>query len=322
MRVLSVIVGLLIFGTVAPAQDAEPAPATPSRPKVKLLEPGAEPRQALRYEPRIGQSERAVIEMRISSSVSMGGAEMPAQEMPPTKMTILQTPAAVNEAGDYVINIVIEDFTATGEGPMVAMMRQSMQPLVGATAAGEVSPRGESLRFEMQEIDAAGPMRAQMESMGSQASQLGAVFPEEPVGVGARWEVTMELDNAGVMMQQTMLATLKSIEGDVITLDMAMSQSAEQQDFAPPGMPPGMEVDLESLTGSGEGVMQIDLSRLVPVRSTLDATTKIVMAVMMQGQQQEMAQSMKMAMSITGALASEEPAPEPEAEPAEAGGGG
>ena len=311
--------GLLFLGLPVLAQDAQDAQqAALPRAEVKLLEPGDEPRQQLRYHPEIGQAERAVIEMVVSSVVTMGGMEMPAQEFPTTKMTVVQTPASVDEAGNYTIQIRIAKFDADGEGMMADMVRQSMQPLVGAAGAAQVTPAGESVGFKMQNIDAAGPMLAQMESMSSQASQLGAIFPYEPVGPGARWEVTQQIENAGIRLKQTMLVTLKSIEGSVVALDMAMSQAADPQDFAPPGIPPGMEVDLTSLTGSGEGTMQIDLSRLLPSQSSMDATTSIEMSMTMQGQQQEMAQSMTTSIVVTGELATdEEPADAPEEEPAE-----
>lgn len=299
-----------------PAQEGQPAQPAPAAEqpqiRVELLDQGAEPRRELRYQPQVGQAERATVEMRMTSAASMNGQQMPEQKLPATTLVMRMTPQRQTEQGiEY--SFAFEQARVEPGHQLSDAVRQSIEPLVGARGVGVTSLRGESLSFELEGLDDLSEMmRAQIDSMSSQASQLGLVLPQEPVGVGAQWRVTMRLTNGGMEMRQISIATLKSLEEGNLVIALDLEQTAEPQEFEPPQMR-GMTVKLLSLDGAGSGEMTVDLRRLAPVRSTISTDTTMRMSMNMGGEQ-TLSQKMSVMMSARGELA--EDGPDAPAEPA------
>lgn len=142
---------------------------------------------------------------------------------------------------------------------MHASLREALAPL--ATLEGWVvgDPRGQVLGLELRVADDAPPAtRQSVESMRETFRQMLAPFPEEPVGVGAEWEVAQTLTTAQFSFTQTTRYQLVAREGDRIQLAARIVQTAPAQDMASPQ--PGVTVRLENLEGSGEGTTAMTLA--------------------------------------------------------------
>lgn len=289
-------------------QDAGHAAEAPPAPQVEVLNPGAEPHRELRYAPEVDRRERATFKNTMSATISTNGQQMPAQEVPTITMVIGATTSAVTEDRfGYLFDF--ED-VQVGEGDASAMIRQTIAPLLGVSGVAENALHGELLVFETIGLEEMPAMaRSQIQSMSSQASQFVQVLPQEPVGVGARWRVVMLQTNGDVQMEQTATATLKSIEGDVITISMDITQSAPEQDM---GQQMGQNMRLLSLTGKGRAETKLDLNRLVPLRSTSTMTTDMRVSI----GESTFDQSMTMKTELTGKLV--EVAPGQDGEPEDA----
>src|SRR5690606_31142362 len=123
--------------------------------------------------------------------------------------------------------------------------------------------------------DKASPQTQQiMQGMEQAMQQISTPLPEEPVGVGGRWEQTSTLVQQGIEVRQRATYELKKIEGDRVTIAVELSQTAPKQRVAAPG---DVKLDLLSLKADGKGTIEMLLTRLAPIRSDLDITSAVEM---------------------------------------------
>jgi hypothetical protein len=121
------------------------------------------------------------------------------------------------------------------------------------------------------------PEMAQViQGMEQAMSQLSAPLPDEAVGKGASWQVQTKLSQNGVSLTQTATYSLTDLDGDALTLDVKIAQSAPKQKVA---SPMGVTVDLTSLSSTGGGKSKLRLDRLSPLESLLSVASTVTMAV-------------------------------------------
>jgi hypothetical protein len=137
--------------------------------------------------------------------------------------------------------------------------------------------------------------RQAMDQMKDTFSNTGIALPEEPIGVGAKWEVKQKIKSQGMTIDQTTQYELLSIDGDTLKAKATITQSAGNQTIQNPAMPQ-MKMDLVKLSSTGSGEMTTDLRQLVPVQATIDMHSDTTMAMDAGGQKNEM--SMKMSINI------------------------
>ena len=91
------------------------------------------------------------------------------------------------------------------------------------------------------------------------------VFPKDPIGVGAVWDVTTAATTMGIRYQQTTTYELVAVEDGRLRLTWASRMGAPPQDFRPPGASEGETVKIPSMTSTGSGAALVDLSRPAPI---------------------------------------------------------
>jgi hypothetical protein len=175
-------------------------------------------------------------------------------------------------------------------------MQGAMPSMKGMKGTAVVSARGihKSINMDMSTVSPA--FQQQMQAMSSSLENMSLPFPEEPVGVGAKWEVKQAMENGGMKTFQKITAELTAVQGNVITLSVKTEQTAPPQPVNNPALPPGATVSLVNLTGAGTGTMKVSLDSLVPT-SEMNSKTTTVMDMSMSGQSQRI--SMDMTMKVT-----------------------
>ena len=123
-------------------------------------------------------------------------------------------------------------------------------------------------------------------------------IPKEPVGVGAKWEISNpEMLSGGILISFNATLQLEKLDGNNATIKSTITQNAKEQGVQFPGMQ--TESKLSSLKGSGSGQMDINFQEFLPKGST-DSTTDIVMEINGQsGQSTEIETNMSMRVKIT-----------------------
>lgn len=257
-----------------------------------LLEPGAEPRQALRLHPKSGEKQTVAMTVKMSMGMQMPNVPMQMVKLPAMVLTVGVTPAEVSAEGDVQFDLVFEEVDVAAESgstpEMVEAMKAQLAGVKGLTITRVITDRGFSKRTEMKiPPGSTAEVRKAMEEMKESFSATEILLPEEPVGTGARWEVKRKLRTSGMALDQTAIYDLDSVEGNVIKIKASVQQRAANQKIAHPMMPQA-KVDLVKLAGAGEMAMTVDLEKILPMQGTVEDNTEMTLGFDAGGQKQTM----------------------------------
>jgi hypothetical protein len=271
--------------------------------KVKLIEPGAEPKQTLRLHPKAGDKQTLSMTFQISIATKMGAQELPAMKMPAMIFTMDATVKEVAaEGGDITYEMVMGEGSVADEPgaiPQVAeMMKSIMGTMKGLTGTGVMSSRGLTKGFDFKAPANADPQARQMlDQMKQGIMDLPIPLPEDAIGQGAKWQFKRPVTSQGITLDQTFDFTLVSVHGDQVNATVALKQTAPKQKIESPAMP-GTKMDLNKMTGSGKGETLADLTQLFPVKGNLNMHSEMSMGMNAGAQQQAMNMNMEVGFSF------------------------
>ena len=89
------------------------------------------------------------------------------------------------------------------------------------------------------------------------------IYPEQPIGLGAEWEVKLPMKMMGMTIDQTVRYELLELDGDIGKLKVGFEIDVSGSPTFP-GMPLGIKVEFDKFEGEGDGTMAFDLTNLVP----------------------------------------------------------
>ncbi|MBI5533326.1 MAG: hypothetical protein HY898_11455 [Deltaproteobacteria bacterium] len=308
-----------VRSTQAPA--AEPPASTPPAPvasapvdpvvQVKLLEPGEEPRQSLRYRFHADRPETVWMDLQMAMGMEVGASKQPETQTPGMRMAMRLTPKEISKEGRMRYDFRIESIEVLRDPlarpDMVAAVEQQTRPLVGLSGSAEVDPRG--MTHAVQFVPLAGTpnpaFQGLIDNLRQSIRNISSPLPEEPVGKGARWEISIPLETPGIKLTQISTHSLKEFKVDKGRIEVAMRQDAPVQPVAFPGMHPGATANLESLVSAGSGWTDFDLNKLVPESSVSMAST-------MTAKVDEMGTSQQLKVTMRVVLKTTAKAPKPE----------
>lgn len=303
-------VGLLAvanLGTLALAQAPTQAgfPALGSPPIVTISSTGAEPRQAIRYAIANGRKDHMTLDLRMSIAMDMAGMAMPSMQLPTMRMGADLSVTDVNAAGDASYKMAFTDLnwvkSSDVDPDIMAALQASAVDLTTLSGGATISSRGISRNVTLDTSKVTNPQVAQMMgSMSSAIQQLSLPFPEEAVGIGARWTVRQAMSTGAMQTYQKFDVEVTALDATSCTFKIASEQSAPPQAVTLPGLPPGVQASLESLSGTGTGTMTVHFDSLVP-QSEATMKTATVMNVAMGGDSQRMSVQASIGMKVAPA---------------------
>lgn len=279
------------------------SPTTQNRePQIHIEDAGSGTKKALRYRYQVGYTAIARMDMKMSMKMQIGSGPEEAVEMPTIGMKKKIHAQEVLSNGNLKYEFAID---AIDVGKDVALPESAInqlhgvfQGLVGTKGQVEVTSRGIMQKAEFQMPDNAHPLVTQMiDSLQQQIHQMSVPFPEEPVGVGARWTVTTQDEMGGISSTNIYHYTLEQMENDVVTMKLSAKQKAEPQNIKNPALPHGTTVKLTKLQSSESGHVVINLAQLVP-QGEISATSTMNMHIQSGTQEQDMTQSMSIAIKL------------------------
>lgn len=300
------------------AQPAKPAPAKSAPPTVKLIKPGDEPRFTFRLTPKPADALQVEMSMVMTQSMTMGDQKSPSMTSPQITMPIQAnvTDIAADGRVTFKYTYLAPKIDLTND-PLGAgaRMKQSIDSLAGSTGVVVATPRGfiESAEFNLSGND---PMLAQMvDSLQQAMRQMSTPFPEEAIGKGGVWEVTVQSQLSGLDTTTVYTLTADLVTADQIDATVAIRQTAPAQDFKDPAAPPGMK--LVSFLNEGSGPVVLRRDRVLPLRSRMVSNARIEFIVPTPEGNQTLVQNMQMTMAmndvpVSKPATSEQPAPKPD----------
>jgi hypothetical protein len=262
-------------------------------PTVRLIDAGASAdRETLRYKFKVGHTEPMVMRMKMGMDMDVPGMGQQKIDMPVMVMRMTTKIKSIEANGNARLSFSIDSADVEeGGNPMMAQQIQSLlSKFAGIKGEYGISTRGITSDTSMDMTGISDPQVVKtMGQMRQSMEQASSPLPEEPVGAGARWEVSQIIRADGMQIRQKVEYTLGARDGDVVTLTTKLNQDADKQTISTPEMN-GVVAQLESYKASGSGTLKTDLAGLVPV-GVMELKNKVVMST--QGQKMTMGLTMK-----------------------------
>jgi hypothetical protein len=300
--------------TKAPLDEGAIIPAGPT---VKPLDAGQGEKHTLRYHTKVGDITTATMTMKMGMAITMGENQMPARDMPPVVMTFELRTAAVN-GPDSTIEMRVREARVEGDDPMVEQLAEMLEPLKGLKGRHITSDRGLARSMTLDIPEGLPPMVAgMMDRMKHDIENFSAPLPEEPVGLGAKWETRSHVSEP-IAMDRVGASTLDEVSPEGFRLSLTVTGSAEPQDLHAPGMPEGVTARVKSMKLSGTGALRGRFDLLMPAEATMKSEQEGAMTISQgEGQTTEMTQRVTLEMTIAAHPGTDSPkAPgNPEAKP-------
>lgn len=282
----------------APTTTAPAATTTTEPPRAAVLEdPGAQPRQPLVLKVPAGTRMSTAMVTKIGLQLTIDGVRAPETPTPPTRMVMDHRVDRVDPDGTIHYTVAIGDVSVVSTPGVDRALARELQTTIGelkgVSGSGSLDSSGDAkeVRFDSSRITDP-TLRSLMDSMSSQVTNLSAPFPKDPVGVGARWTVRRTANINGLVMDTTTRYTLRSRTGDRYELDFT------QQAVSPPGraslanLPPGAEATVESFSVESTARISGELTKPMPVRSTVTGSGGGTFSLTAAGQRSTMRQEM------------------------------
>jgi len=231
---------------------------------VRVLDQGDRPRDRVRYKVPPGTTTSSTTTLRVRTlATSPDGAAL--SVLPGLRLDIVSGPAETTERGvKFKVDVVnAEALLPAGLDPQTADMLRDGAKIVDQVGGWiEVDDRGQKLAGE---LDARAkrsdvPVRLLRMIVNTRETLSRVLLPEEPIGLGARWETRRTINAYGIEIQQVNTYTLVDRVGDELMLNVTVQQRALPQSISFPE--DGIEISVESISTLANGQIVLDLDAL------------------------------------------------------------
>mgnify|MGYP001825993781 FL=1 len=227
--------------------------------ETELIDPGAEPRQELRYRFEEGQSGTMGMEVGIAMSNLMDGAPVMDMEM----LMSAEVDTLVSEVyddGSARVEMVYTSYElALSEALAQAELDLVSDMFVGLEMWQVVDPMGTVLEVGLGDTDLPPELQQEMLDTTTATQPL----PAEPVGLGARWVAQGSMDAEGIPMQLAVTSEVIELDDDSVVLGLTIAADAE---FASSMFDelPDADVSVGRFFMDGGGEVSVDFDSIVP----------------------------------------------------------
>jgi len=300
---VSMLVGFPTAQAQSPVQPPAGYPGVGQPVKITVVSTGGEPRKQLRYAVPASYRGHMTMDTTMSMAISMGEQAMPSMDMPTMRVAADLAVTSVSASGDITYNMAFTGMSvpnSAGIDPAVVAAIDSVgADLKSISGTVTVSNRGIAKDMQLDLTKMSNPQFSQMmDSLKTSLNSLSLALPEEAVGVGAHWQVRQAVSSSGATLFQSVECELTTMTANSVTIKTTVQQMAPPQAMQSPMLPPGTDVSIESMSGTGSGTLMIPFDALIP---TGDVTSKstMVMAVNAGGMVQRMTLQTTLKMSVS-----------------------
>lgn len=249
-----IVVALLVACTKASEEKPQPVK---SNDGTELLTTGRGEQRALRY--KLVKGTKAKLELSMSNAISAGNRDM---KMPALVITLELVVEDVKPDGTANIKTTIVAATmreVPGATVPVGVVAEMATSLSGTVFTATLSPTGRVIDPKVVPTkNVPTPVRAQIEQLNQQISQVAIPLPEVPVGVGAKWSVKSDTDLDGIKLVTVTTTEVVKLEGEVVTFASATTITAPDQKVRNGDV----QAELKDIGGGGSSKGVVDLARM------------------------------------------------------------
>ncbi len=211
----------------------DPGPPQRALPTIRVLDPGMTPRRPLRYRVEPGQTETLYVEIARAQTMQAGG-QGEQSAIPPLQLQVEMGPASATPEGFIHHPVAITQIRlAKAADEMRASDRerieQALAPLLKVKGWSDMDIQGRIRRSEFEGAEAVPPdMQAMLGNIRS--ALLSVPFPDEPLGVRARWEVERKMMLSGVWIDQVVTYDIEGMRDAELDLRITARGTAAPQE--------------------------------------------------------------------------------------------
>lgn len=248
-------------GEVPPCTTAPP-PQKPPEAKITLLDPGAEPRKVLRYKPRVGLKHTLVYGLT-SDMRHMQGDKVQQQQGMAFDLTVEAKIVKADERESRfefkVKDLVVPDIAGMPKEFNEAV-REQLSAWKKAKGSVVIDARGMTQEVDLgaqsaQEAGRLNDIRVALE-------QTSNPLPEEPIGVGAKWEVATIVDT-GLLLRGKTVFELVELKGNKGKVRFTIDQKSDPKPGPAVCPQPHVVVQPTLWSAAGTGERSFDLGELI-----------------------------------------------------------
>lgn len=280
-------------------------PALGAPPTVTVISSGAEPRKALRFVIANGLRDHMTMDIGMTMAMSIGDNSMPEMKVPVLRAGVDLDVTSVSTTGDMTISTTFTDVAWLSspeiDPSMVAMLNNTASGLKGLSGTIVMSDRGITRAANFDTSKISNPQLAQaMSAVQDTLQNVSLPLPEEPVGVGATWEVRLAQKANGLQAFNKYSLELTALDDTSCTLKVKLDQTAPPQSISTPAMG-GATASLDVLDGTATGTTKIRFDKVSPT-GEVNGNTKMTMTIKMGDNAQQMNMVMTMKMAVTSGV--------------------
>lgn len=262
MKLLALVVALvMVAGSVGAAHADEPT--------IKVLNLGKQgTRKELRFKPAKGAKRSIVLTTSGTRARGGKGKVGKAEATPGTKLTVDLEVTDVAASGDITSRITYRELETTKpkgvSAEEAAQQDGVLSQFKGVSVVAVTTSRGILKTSKVDESTASAQAKAALEFVNGLSGQLSQPLPEEPVGVGAKWQQSTSATVGGLDATTTVVYQLTKLTDTRATIKLTMTVD---------GKGTGQGSLTTKTTGKGEIVL--DFGYLAPASSKLDMKTTV-----------------------------------------------
>ncbi|WP_084524218.1 hypothetical protein [Nocardia inohanensis] len=222
-----------------------------------VIEPGAEPRAALR--PAVAAGTTQQVTLSTDHHIEQQINTQAVRDFSPPAVTIPLTAQAGNDGVELTLGSV------TSPDPAMA---KALLPADGSRAGFDISDLGAITALRLSPKPATTDVaRAALEQAFYQAVYQSIAFPDEPVGEGAVWTVRQQISGS-VPLEQVTTATLTHREGNLLSIALNVVQTPKSTVWHLPNEAGQLEIVDYLMYGTGD--VTVDLGLPLPVSGAVE----------------------------------------------------
>lgn len=258
-------------------------PHTTEAAQVQLIDAGSAPQEVLRFD--IDEaSESASMILQTALKMAVGGVMAPPDPVQPMQIALGLQFQKIRRSGQatYLFScpsvqlIESPDISESSRQRLLA----ELEPL--RLLSGQASVENSGVHSDLIIMPSKTTSPA-WESFLRDAHQgmvdLSPVFPEEAVGIGARWTYTVPTMIAGLPISQAVTATLVAHKGNQVALRTEIHALPIEKESVIKGLPATATVEELKLHVSGAGLSIVDLQHVFPTEAQAQLTGDLLIRI-------------------------------------------